>query len=287
MEAAEPAVLPEEIPDVELGAEQLAAEPVVLPEEIPDVESGEEQLAADEVSGVPSLVIGSESSDPTEPEAPTLEETEDDSAFADELEEIEFYLGQELYDEAREILNELLSRHPNHPSLTAIAAKFDENEGSSQEESHLSEQIEPSPQRAEISNESASSPQVMLEQPIADEDAETHYDLGVAYREMGLHSEAISAFEKVLNVAGRRVQSRLMLGLCQRDQGNFSQSIQYFQDGLSIPEISESERLNLHYEIAVSYESMANREQALHFFELVIAQDQAFRDAGDRIAKLK
>ena len=59
----------------------------------------------------------------------------------------------------------------------------------------------------------------MLENPVDEGDAETHYDLGLAYKEMGLYDEAIKAFEKVAQSSvAREVQSRMMIGLCQREQ---------------------------------------------------------------------
>ena len=50
-------------------------------------------------------------------------------------------------------------------------------------------------------------PTVMLEKPVDESDAETHYDLGLAYKEMGLHDEAIKAFEKALRAPGREVSA--------------------------------------------------------------------------------
>src|SRR5262249_6659588 len=62
-------------------------------------------------------------------------------------------------------------------------------------------------------------PTVMLEKPVDEGDADTHYDLGLAYKEMGLYDEAIKAFEKCLRDPRREVQCRVMLGMCQREQG--------------------------------------------------------------------
>src|SRR5204862_4446184 len=75
-------------------------------------------------------------------------------------------------------------------------------------------------------------PTVMLEKPLDESDADTHYDLGLAYKEMGLYDEAVKEFEKVLRSPGREVQCRVMIGLCYRDLGNASEAIHQFKQGL-------------------------------------------------------
>jgi tetratricopeptide (TPR) repeat protein len=129
-------------------------------------------------------------------------------------------------------------------------------------------------------------PTVMLEKPIDDADAATHYDLGLAYKEMGLHDEAIKAFEKVLRAPGREVQCRQMIGMCQRDQGNPSEAIHQFKQGLHA-EPTDRERLSLYYEIGVTYESIGDGGEALYYFEAVVKRDASFADAGMRADALR
>ncbi len=105
----------------------------------------------------------------------------------------------------------------------------------------------------------------MLEKPL-DEADETHYDLGLAYKEMGLLDEAIKAFEKVLRAPGREVQCRVMIGMCHREQGNPSEAIHEFKQGLHANG-TERERLSLYYEIGVTYEQIGDDSEALYYFE--------------------
>jgi tetratricopeptide (TPR) repeat protein len=126
----------------------------------------------------------------------------------------------------------------------------------------------------------------MLEKPVDESDAETHYDLGLAYKEMGLHDEAIKAFEKVLRSPAREVQCRLMIGMCQRDMGNPSEAIHQFKQGLHA-EPSERERQSLYYEIGVTYEALGDYSEALYYFEMVTKRDPGFADAGARANALR
>jgi tetratricopeptide (TPR) repeat protein len=129
-------------------------------------------------------------------------------------------------------------------------------------------------------------PTVMLERPVDEGDAETHYDLGLAYKEMGLFDEAIKAFEKVLRVPNREVQCRVMLGMCQREMGNPSEAINHFKQGLHC-EPSERERLSLYYEIGMTYEAIGDDGEALYYFEAVIKRDPSFADAIHRADALR
>jgi tetratricopeptide (TPR) repeat protein len=126
----------------------------------------------------------------------------------------------------------------------------------------------------------------MLEKPVDEGDAETHYDLGLAYKEMGLHDEAIKAFEKVLRSPTREVQCRLMIGMCHRDMGNPSEAILQFKQGLHA-EPSERERQSLYYEIGATYEAIDDFSEALYYFEMVTKRDPSFADAGIRASALR
>ncbi|HTJ43875.1 MAG TPA: tetratricopeptide repeat protein [Kofleriaceae bacterium] len=129
--------------------------------------------------------------------------------------------------------------------------------------------------------------QVVLEKPVEDSDADTHYDLGLAYKEMGLWEEAIKAFDKVAQVRGREVQCRLMIGLCHREQGNHSEAVHQFKLGLHEPSVTDREKQSLFYEIGASYEGMGDPREALYYFEMVVKRDPSFLDASDRAAHLR
>ena len=208
----------------------------------------------------------------------------------DDLDEADFFMVQGLNGEAREVLNNLLVRHPNHPLVLAKLQEIDEIERGGPAfvpvPARAPTAQPPAPPRGEA--ESASRPAVMLEKPIDDEDADTHYDLGLAYKEMGLYQEAIQAFEKVSTVPGREVQCRLMIGLCYREQGGIAESINQFKAGLHAPGIFEQEQLSLYYEIALTYQSMVgDAREAMYFYELIRKRTPSYRDVPERIAALE
>ncbi len=127
----------------------------------------------------------------------------------------------------------------------------------------------------------------MLERPLDDADADTHFDLGLAYREMGLFEEAVKAFGKVRAVPGREVQSHLMIGMCHREQGNLSEAINQFKAGLYVERIMPAEKFGLYYEIGTTYEQLDDPQEALYYYEMVLKKDPNYRDVSSRVAGIK
>jgi pilus assembly protein FimV len=128
---------------------------------------------------------------------------------------------------------------------------------------------------------------VLLENPVEDSDADTHFDLGLAYKEMGLHDEAIKAFQKVLTSTRREVQSHMMIGLCHREQGNLSEAINQFKAGLYVDKITAAEKFGLYYEIGSCYEDLEDPQEALYYYEMVLKKERGYRDVVDRVATIR
>ncbi|OPX29219.1 MAG: hypothetical protein B1H09_06615, partial [Gemmatimonadaceae bacterium 4484_173] len=71
-----------------------------------------------------------------------------------------------------------------------------------------------------------------VDSSITNEDYATHFDLGIAYREMGLLREAIQEFEKVLVSPDYRIKAREMLGRCTFDMKRYDEAEDHFRKGL-------------------------------------------------------
>lgn len=205
----------------------------------------------------------------------------------DDLDEADFFVAQSLYDSAREILQNVLATHPKHPLILAKLEEIDEMErgaGASPAAAEPVAALSPDDSTIDRASRKPRKPAVMLEKPVEDEDADTHYDLGLAYKEMGLYEEAIQEFEKVLPMPQREVQCRLMMGLCFREHGDVLSAINQFKAGLHAPSINATEQLSLYYEIAISYETgVDDPHEALYFYELIQKRDRDYRDLQVRL----
>ena len=127
----------------------------------------------------------------------------------------------------------------------------------------------------------------------AQEDPETHYNLGVAFREMGLLDEAIGELQKVCQAVDRGhsfpqlMQTYTWLAQCFLDKGVAEAAIRWYERALKLPQIDEETRTALNYELASSYEAAGNKTAALNYFTEVYGTNIDYRDVGERIKALK
>jgi tetratricopeptide (TPR) repeat protein len=125
------------------------------------------------------------------------------------------------------------------------------------------------------------------------EDPEDHYNLGVAFREMGLVDEAIGELQKVCQAIDRgapfkyTMQAYTWLAQCFLDKGVPEASIRWYEKALKLPNLDEEGRTALHYELASAYEAGQNKRAALAHFMEVYGANIDYRDVGERIHALK
>jgi len=126
-----------------------------------------------------------------------------------------------------------------------------------------------------------------------DEDLETHYNLGIAFREMGLLEEAISEFQKVAKANERgkafryAMQCCTLLGLAFMEKGQPSIAAIWYERALRTPGVDAESTLALRYDLGVAQESANDLDAALKSFSQVYAVNIDYRDVADRIAALQ
>ncbi len=124
------------------------------------------------------------------------------------------------------------------------------------------------------------------------DDPETHYNLGVAFREMGLMDEAIGELQKVCQAIEKGIpfnqtmQAYTWLAQCLVDKGVPGASYKWYEKALTIATDSE-QRLSLHYDLAHAYEAAGSRPSALQHFLEVYGTNIDYRDVAERIKALK
>ncbi len=127
----------------------------------------------------------------------------------------------------------------------------------------------------------------------AEEDPETHYNLGVAFREMGLLDEAIGELQKVCQAVehGHKfpqlMQTYTWLAQCFLDKGVPEAAIRWYERALKLPDLDTETRVALHYELASSYELAQNKPAAIEHFMEVYGNNIDYRDVAERIKALK
>jgi tetratricopeptide (TPR) repeat protein len=126
-----------------------------------------------------------------------------------------------------------------------------------------------------------------------DEDLETHYNLGIAFREMGLLEEAISEFQKVAKASDRgrpfryTMQCCTLLGLAFMEKGQPAIAAIWYERALQTPGNDPESTLALRYDLGVAQESAGEPEAALKSFSQVYAMNIDYRGVAERIAALQ
>ncbi len=127
----------------------------------------------------------------------------------------------------------------------------------------------------------------------ADEDPETHYNLGVAFREMGLLDEAIGELQKTCQSVDRgrpfaqTMQAYTWLAQCFLDKGVPEAAARWYDKALGVPGIDGETRMALHYELGSAFETSGDKPSALKHFMNVYGSNIDYRDVAERIKALK
>jgi tetratricopeptide (TPR) repeat protein len=125
------------------------------------------------------------------------------------------------------------------------------------------------------------------------EDFETHYNMGTAYKEMDLIDEAVQEFQTAANLVkpgdgtSRFLQCCNLLGHCFMQKGMPEAAVIWFKKGLSAPGHTEDEYQALRYELASAYEQLGDLKHAREFYTEVYGVDVSYREVADKLSQLK
>lgn len=126
-----------------------------------------------------------------------------------------------------------------------------------------------------------------VEQQLSAEDYETHYNLGIAYKEMGLLDEAIGEFQLASKAPALTVDCCSLLGLCFLEKGMPQLAIKWYGKGLATPGIRESDTAGLLYDLARVYQDTGDVNQAYKTFLEVYGMNTNYRDVVERVRHLE
>lgn len=126
-----------------------------------------------------------------------------------------------------------------------------------------------------------------VREQLDEKDYETHYNLGIAYKEMELYDEAIQEFRLAGRDPERALTCANLLGLCFLAKGEPETAIRELRAGLEIRGHPRTAYHGLRYDLGAAYETQGDLERALESFEVLQAEDARFRDVGLRVRDLR
>jgi pilus assembly protein FimV len=203
-----------------------------------------------------------------------------------ELEQVDFFIEQDLRDEARSSLHDLARRFRGHP---LVAAKMKQLEVTSVEALPPESGAVPRDEASAAERDGGPDPAIPVAVMPAGEkpDLSTHGDLGIAYKEMGLFDAAIAEFKLLEADPARKVFALTMIGECLEAQGAWPDAVVRYKEALNAGAVADAESTQLYYLLGGAFERMGDRQEALYFFEKVAKRSGAFRDVARRIEALK
>lgn len=120
-----------------------------------------------------------------------------------------------------------------------------------------------------------------------EKDFETHYNLGIAYKEMELYEEAVQEFRLAGRDPGRALACADLLGLCFVAMGQVDQAVLEYRAGLEIQGHPKEAYHPLRYNLGLAYETQGDFPHALEQFELLPAEDPRFHEVREKLKSLR
>lgn len=221
------------------------------------------------------------------------------------LAEADFFEAQERFQEALQVLLRLRQRFPTSPHLAARLERLGWNEsqnGGEEDDEFIdlqTEVLEGVDLRLGSTFEGFGDFEVSelddivrefksgIAERLDDSDYETHYNLGVAYREMGLMDEAAQEFQMAARSPDKARDAYTSLSMVFRDQGRRSDALAALRMALAAPTNTPEDRAAILYEMGSTCEEEGDWDRALQFFEKTAEIDPTHRDVRSRIQKLR
>jgi tetratricopeptide (TPR) repeat protein len=121
---------------------------------------------------------------------------------------------------------------------------------------------------------------------VDDEDFDSHYDLGVAYKEMGLIDEAVFEFQKALRGATQRIRAYEALGQCFIERNENDVAITVLGRALREPGMEDEDLIGVLYLLGFASEGSKKPRDAAAYYQRVFAIDVDFRDVSKRLKQM-
>ncbi len=234
--------------------------------------------------------------------------------LTDELQEVDFYLSQNMVEEARDIVRTLELDHAGHPELEKVKREVETAatmelgtkkdaqtplEEILQDEfidlqAEFGEDLEMFSDNTELTDKQATEQVKSLdelfsefkkgvEQQIDQEDYETHYNLGIAYKEMGLNNESIEEFAKASHDDGRFLDCCFMIANVYEETGEIDQALEWLESGISRAEADGRDIKPLLYEAGRVLEAAGQADRSKEYYQKVYDISPKFRNVAKKL----
>lgn len=224
------------------------------------------------------------------------------SSLEEALQEADFYLKLGLHEDARELIHRLVRQFPSDErvrrrALKAMVPLPPLSHGGAPEPTSFDLELDAALDGL-FCGVSAPREDEILRYDVASgagkgkEDPKIHYDLGLAYKELGLLEDAVEQFLQAFEHldaeehAPQKILCCSMLANVFLSQDNYEESIKWSRIGLSLPGKRDFEWKALQYDLACALEKLGQREEAHREFQQILDRDPDYRDVQVRTETL-
>ena len=218
-----------------------------------------------------------------------------------ELEEAEFYLQQGLYDDAERVVQTLMEDLPGLPDLQAKMDEINQSRHAAEAEPEATDFVDimsdlqdddllAATDFIDSFGDKAAADDELSQKTVSEldsSDTESHFNLGIAYKEMDLYDDAIAEFEKAGSDPTRALDCITLTGQCHMEAGDTEAAMNAFKAGLAHEGLSDEGRMSLHFELGMLHQMNGQLLEAFELFQLVAEKDSFFRDVANLIKNLR
>lgn len=232
--------------------------------------------------------------------------------FQKDVDSIEFYIENDYHELAEKAIAEVTAEFGDRPEIVVLRKRIG-IEGPSDkpvpvvtdidaaESSTETTQADPGQEQTDESRSSAFGIDDIRsefgleggeEENISEGDYDTHYQMAVAYQEMGLMEDAIREYQDAIqmtqpNDGTRRFYScATLLGHCFLQNSMAAQAVTWLTRALETDDLSDAENHGLWYELALAHEANGEEDYSAMYFEKIYTENVNFRDVADRVKNL-
>jgi tetratricopeptide (TPR) repeat protein len=123
-----------------------------------------------------------------------------------------------------------------------------------------------------------------VEKQVKGDDYDTHYNLGIAYKEMMLIDPAIEEFKIAMGDPERTLECCSMLSICEQARGDLDKAVEWLRQGILAPGFPPEDGIGLRYDLADIFLQQGRTAMAAEEFKLVYEMDPDYRDVAARLA---
>jgi tetratricopeptide (TPR) repeat protein len=122
-----------------------------------------------------------------------------------------------------------------------------------------------------------------VENQVRGDDYDTHYNLGIAYKEMMLMEPAMEEFKKAMADPERTLECCSMLSICEMEQGNLDSAAEWLRQGIHAPGFPPEDSVGLRYDLGELLTQMGQASEARAEYQTVYEIDPEYRDVAARL----